>query len=556
MSAGNSSSTAATLLRKARGAFFTPPDLARFIADWAVAKSSDRILEPSVGEGVFLEFVAERLVALGASVEDIEHNIQAFELFDQSARSTESLMASKGYSISVNNVDFLAESPEPEYSAVLGNPPYVRYRSVDKKQQRAIDAIAESSKISISPQASIWMPFVIHSASFLKEGGRMGFVLPAELLSVNYAATLRSFLLAHFDSIRLITFDEPVFPEIQEEVVVLLASGWNEGPCPSISWQQCDGLESLLQAQTVDYIPEESNQRWSGLFASEGATSALDKLEKSAAFQPLETWGRIALGIVTGSNKFFALSQSEVDELAIPESDLLPLSQPGSKHLRRVDYGQDAWNHAKDNGAKTYLFYPEGTPSEASEKYILLGEELGVDQAYKCRNRNPWWRVPLGRKPDAFITSMNSFGPSICLNTAGAYVLNSCHGLFFNDNLDEDAKKLLPIACLNSATMFSAEMVGRPYGGGMLKIEPREAARMLVPSIGLVAECKAELLLIKPLVEKALSKRDFDGAITLVDSVLLSKEPVTEVGLFQVKSSGTLMRMRRRNRSKRFRVVR
>lgn len=556
MSSSITGNAAVALLRKARGAFFTPPELAQFITNWAITESSDRILEPSAGEGVFLKPIVERLISLGATPKDVELGVQAFEIHQQSAQAAKKSITEMGYSVAICNGDFLAKSPKPEYSAVVGNPPYVRYRNVSKKQQREIDTIAKRNDISISSQASIWMPFVVHSASFLKKGGRMGFVLPAELLSVNYAATLRSFLLERFSSIRLITFDEPVFPEIQEEVVVLLASGWGEGSCPAISWQQCGGLEDLPQARAVDYVPEAAHKRWSKLFASHEAVASLSRLSESESFVPLEKWGRIALGIVTGGNKFFALSQDEVNDLEIPESELVPVSQPGSKHLRRIDYGKGDWEHARNGGAKTYLFYPGETPSDAATEYIAQGEKSKISQGYKCQKRNPWWRVPLGKAPDAFITSMNSYCPNICLNSAGAYVLNSCHGLFFDDETDDDLRKLLPIACLNSVTLFGAELIGRPYGGGMLKVEPREAARMPVPSTDLVEKCKGELLMIKPLVETALEKRDFDGAVTVVDSVLLPKMPIDEAELLQMKSNGALMRMRRRNRSRKFRAVR
>ena len=70
----------------------------------------------------------------------------------------------------------------------------------------------------------------MHAASFLAVGGRMGLVLPAELLSVNYAAPVREFLLRRFERVRLILFDERVFPGVQEEVVLLLADGHATGP--------------------------------------------------------------------------------------------------------------------------------------------------------------------------------------------------------------------------------------------------------------------------------------------------------------------------------------
>lgn len=41
-------------LRKARGAFFTPPELCRYMAEWAIRAPTDRVLEPSCGEAAFL----------------------------------------------------------------------------------------------------------------------------------------------------------------------------------------------------------------------------------------------------------------------------------------------------------------------------------------------------------------------------------------------------------------------------------------------------------------------------------------------------------------------
>lgn len=44
-------------LRKARGAFFTPPSAARFIADWAVTSVGEAVLELSCGQAVFVHEV-------------------------------------------------------------------------------------------------------------------------------------------------------------------------------------------------------------------------------------------------------------------------------------------------------------------------------------------------------------------------------------------------------------------------------------------------------------------------------------------------------------------
>ena len=42
-----------------------------------------------------------------------------------------------------------------------------------------------------------WVPFVVAAAMLVRDGGRVGLVLPAELLQVTYAAPLRDFLLSN-----------------------------------------------------------------------------------------------------------------------------------------------------------------------------------------------------------------------------------------------------------------------------------------------------------------------------------------------------------------------
>ena len=46
---------------KLRGGYYTPLELARFIVDWGISDHFTTILEPSCGDGVFLESLRESL---------------------------------------------------------------------------------------------------------------------------------------------------------------------------------------------------------------------------------------------------------------------------------------------------------------------------------------------------------------------------------------------------------------------------------------------------------------------------------------------------------------
>lgn len=49
------------VLRKARATFFTPPEVTRFIADWAIRMGEDAVLKPSCGDAAFLLAATDRL---------------------------------------------------------------------------------------------------------------------------------------------------------------------------------------------------------------------------------------------------------------------------------------------------------------------------------------------------------------------------------------------------------------------------------------------------------------------------------------------------------------
>jgi hypothetical protein len=144
-----------------------------------------------------------------------------------------------------------------------------------------------------------------------------------------------------------------------------------------------------------------------------------------------------------------------------------------------------------------------------------------VHVAYKCRVRTPWWRVPLVPPADLLLTYMNADTPRLSTNTANARHLNSVHGVYLNKPVRQLGKALLPLASITSMTLVGAETVGRAYGGGMLKLEPREADRLPVPSPALVEAAAGRLKTVRPQVAGLLRGGKLTEAARIVDDVLL-----------------------------------
>jgi adenine-specific DNA-methyltransferase len=506
-------------LRKARGAFFTPLELCRHLAGWAIRTPQDAVLEPSCGEAAFLVAAAERMSSLGPG----SGRLHGIDVHPASAREARRILAGTGHRTKITVADFFTVPPTPTFDAVIGNPPFVRYQDFTGEARSLSREAALKAGVNLTRLASSWAAFTVHSALFLKPGGRLALVLPAELLSVNYADEVRQFLIRRFSRVRLVLFTERIFPGVLEEVVLVLAEG--SGGTDHIELQQVRGLTELLGPTggvVSTWRPETDDGKWTSALLPAAARAAAAAVAEHPGATTLHTWGETTLGAVSGNNRYFALSPDQVAAAGLDVAqDLVPLSPPGSRHLRGLTFATRAWTALGELGRATWLFRPSGEPSPAGWEYIAAGERTGVPAAYKCRVRSPWWRVPLVPPADLLLTYMNADTPRVSTNQAGVRHLNSVHGIYLRPGLRRVGTDLLPLACLNSFTLLGAETVGRAYGGGMLKIEPREADRLPVPTPQIVESLRPELVSVRGSVVRALADGRLLDAVALVDEVLL-----------------------------------
>jgi adenine-specific DNA methylase len=381
-------------LRKARGAFFTPPEICSYIAEWAIRSGDDHVLEPSCGEAAFLLEAANHLRKHGPRDLFLQNQLHGIEIHNASADAARVALARSGFEASIRTSDFFDEAPKRQFNAVIGNPPYVRYQQhTGGARAKSLEA-ALAEGVRLNGLASSWAAFVVHAARFLKPDGRLGLVLPAELLSVNYAAPVRRFLLQRFGRVRLVMFENLVFPGVLEEVVLLLAEG--SGGANSFEVYQARdvaGLAAIKAGSWKEHRPEDG-AKWTPALLEPSIFDLYQRL-CNEGLETLATWGQTYLGAVTGNNDYFSLSREQAAKRGLKASELERISPPGSRHLRGHRFTDAAWEAMAESGARCWLFYPRRAPSAAAEQYIAKGQKAKVHEAYKCTVRSPWWRVPL-----------------------------------------------------------------------------------------------------------------------------------------------------------------
>jgi adenine-specific DNA-methyltransferase len=510
--------------KKARGAFFTPPEISQFICDWAIRAGSDRVLEPSCGDAAFLLPSAAKLVALGASSEKLPEHLHGIDIHGPSVREAHDRLAQQGFAASIAESDFFDREPGQLYDAVVGNPPYVRYQDFSGPARAKSLRVALAHGVRLTSLASSWAAFTIHASEFLSDQGRLGLVVPAELMSVNYAGEVRRFLMSRFAKVRLVVFEQLLFPGVLEEVVLLLAEG--RGTAKSFEVYQARNADSLVSIDTSSWrgFAPTADEKWTPALIPHDALEVYRDVTQGGNFARMVDWGDTYLGSVTGNNSYFTLTMEQVLKFGIPKSELIRISPPGARHLKGLTFSERAWAQLAKDGGKCFMFAPSASGmSDAAKAYIEKGELDGVPQAYKCKVRTPWWRVPLVAQPDLLFTYMNHERPRLTTNEARAHVLNSLYGVLLKADLRQLGKAALPIACLNTVTLLGSEVVGRSYGGGLLKHEPKEADMMPVPGPAVLEAALPELLLVAPQLSKALRQNALLSAVEMVDAIVLER---------------------------------
>jgi adenine-specific DNA-methyltransferase len=450
---------------KQLGQFFTPEPVAKALVRWAVRSAADRILDPSCGDG---EFLSAHEHAVGIEL-DPQHAAAA------RLRAPAAL---------VHEADFFAWADETHerFEAIVGNPPFIRYQGFSGHVRARALRQAARFGATLPELTSSWAPFIAAASLLLKPGGRIAFVVPAEIGHASYAVPLLEALCARFGVVRITAIREKLFPGLSEDAWLLQANEYG-GATSGIEFAVVETFEPSARphARLVSLgALREARGRLRRWLLPQGVLETYRELENGDGVVRLGSIADVGIGYVSGANDFFHLRPSVAKRLGIPNRFLRPAVRRGGSlpaspaltkdHVREWVANDDAvllLQIARDHRA-----LPHGVTS-------YLNSTAGDDarEAYKCRVRDPWYSVPDVTVPDGFLTYMSGERVQVVENAARCVATNSVHVVHMKDR---SAFRSLRAAFESPLTKLSCEVEGHPLGGGMLKVEPREAQRVLI----------------------------------------------------------------------------
>lgn len=221
---------------KANGAYYTPHAVADLLVRHAVRRKTDLLLDPACGDG--------RFVALHENSTGVELDALAADLASERAPLAK-----------IHRADFFewASRTQNRFDCAAGNPPFIRYQLFGGDvRKRALQRCGELG-VRFSGLSASWAPFLVVTASLLRPGGRMAFVVPAAIGHAPYAAPLIEYLVGHFDAIRIVAIRKRLFPRLSEDCWLLLADGFS-GETQCIQFDSVDSLDDLFQSNSVSLV--------------------------------------------------------------------------------------------------------------------------------------------------------------------------------------------------------------------------------------------------------------------------------------------------------------
>jgi adenine-specific DNA-methyltransferase len=459
--------------KKNTGSYYTPSYLANFISKRVLSHFEGRsrmsILEPSVGDGAFISELAKE--------ENININLIALDINKDELRTASEKWSKK--SASFVETDFLEYSSKKKYSAVIGNPPYVKKNILTSKQIELSKEIHSNENLTEASVKNIWATFLVKSNTLLAKNGVLAFVLPSELLQVKFAEEVREYLKKEFERIEIFTFNDLMFECKGQDTIVLFA--YKKAEVKGEFFTNISSKESLKQNDFVlkkNNLLVESNVKWTHHFLTSDELTFIDNLKNK--LKTVNDYSESRPGIVTGANKYFIIDKETENKFDLSKYTK-PIIQKGLFVNGSVVFNNEDFQNLEDNKRPTKLLQLNNndTISEDLREYLNLGEIAEIPDRYKCRIRNNWYVIPnISEKPDAFFFKRSHLYPKLLKNNSNAFVTDSAYKVGMRNGYDLNS---FVYSFYNTLTLLLSELDGRYYGGGVLELIPSEFKKLPIP---------------------------------------------------------------------------
>jgi len=472
--------------RRRLGQYATPIALATEIISYGLSlldTNEIKFLEPSCGTGAFFSAL------LSATQEEQINSITGFEIDEEIYQIASSLWDSTFFNLFHEN--FLSASCHRKVNFLISNPPYVRHHLIDKnvknKMQKKVNV---ETDLYISGLAGLYCYFILLSHKWLEPHAVSGWLIPSEFMDANYGIALKKYLLDKVHLLRIHRYspEDAKFDDALVSSCVVWFINEEMQEDYEIDFTFGGTHEKPIVSRKIRRNQLENEAKWTAVtsLASKG-------VDHSDIIVPtLGDYFTIKRGLATGDNGFFILSKEQISALDLDMSFFTPIL-PSPHILKENEIYRDSAGYPQLE-PQLFLLNCELSETELQDqypslwKYLESGREL-TGKRYLCRKRKKWY-FQEKRAAAPFLCSYMGRSKNdkdapfrFILNHTDAVATNSYFMLYpkaeITEVLDKNPDYIKNIwHVLQSISRSDLVRQGRIYGGGLMKIEPRELSNV------------------------------------------------------------------------------
>ncbi len=381
------------------GQYFTPAHIARLMVGMLSASRNSAVLEPSCGQGVFLDAL-HRAGFKDATGVELDPELAMHDVFQ------------------VENRSFVSWISPRKYSAVIGNPPYIRWKNLESEQREEISQSRHWGTLfnSLSDYLNV---FIVNSIDVLEDGGELIFITPSFWLHTQHAEGVRNFIANQGSITHLVSFGEAQVFEGVSSAIIIFRFVKSSNSAHAIEYfryigPRKVGLEiDLLNSDhfTHQTIPQfERGKHWT--IATQSDQDELARFQSWCAtesqllpgidnesFSTIGDYCTIANGMVSGLDKAFKVDEKLFSQLTeLEKSVVIPV-------VKGADLSQ-----LMTFKSSRYIDLPEGlTEREFQRKYPNIFNHLNafrdqLDKRYSYGRDLPFWEWAF-RRSETFLSN-------------------------------------------------------------------------------------------------------------------------------------------------------
>jgi adenine-specific DNA-methyltransferase len=434
---------------------YTPAPLAHAMVQAVDFTADGRWLDPCMGPGVFVACLRENGVQ--------KKRIVGVDIDPQSG-------AEDRFATAIRGVDFFkwCAATAERFDRIVANPPYVAIRKLHPKLQESLAAFRVGGDGSFGLRSNYWCAFLSACLRVLADHGSLAFVLPAAWDYAQYASEVRRAVHEQFEMVEVHRSHEPLFSDVREGCVVLVAKGYRKNPSKAIRIAHDTG-QALIAALTkkVDGAPAER--------IVAGSTGQ--------HLTPFSDLYSVKIGCVTGNVNYFLLRESDRLRLKLPLEAVRPVVSK-ARHLTTAYLTSTEWNRLLKADERVWLFYPEPKvlQRKAVQTYLELGQEKCDLEGYKLRNREPWYRVSdVCGGASGFLSGMTKRGPWISFRSKRDLIAtNTLYTVAAKAKMTSDERAAWALSLISTSSRQQFLNMARCYPDGLPKLEPHDLNSLLL----------------------------------------------------------------------------